>query len=280
MKPRLVLKVNNLGKSQHFYSQFFKWSEEWKDDINEMVQMRLPSGGAVLLIRGDAEKFKDFTDVAFVKPDPGQRFYIMGEKVEMLKQEFIENQMDYELEVDPGFGQLIMLEDPDGYIVSHWEELYMSDEDILSLYKNGIDRIDTVLEGLSEDDLDLVRAEGKWSIRQTALHLIDSDMTMLHRIKFALAEDGRVYKNNPYDPNQWEAGTNYKERSIDTEVALFKLIREHVLTLCDRLPNALDRKIQTEDQGELTVRKMVKMVAGHAKGHFEQMEETRSIHQV
>ncbi|PFG05393.1 hypothetical protein [Bacillus sp. es.034] len=68
----------------------------------------------------------------------------MGEKIEDLKRKFEEEQVDFELDVDPGFGQLIMVKDPDGYIVSHWEELYMSDEEILSLYKSGINRIDNV----------------------------------------------------------------------------------------------------------------------------------------
>jgi catechol 2,3-dioxygenase-like lactoylglutathione lyase family enzyme len=277
-KPRLVLKVDDLERSLSFYRHLFGWSEEWRKDT--IAQWRLPSGGSVLFTEENQEEFKKYTDVAFVNPDPGQRFYIMGEKIEDLKRKFEEEQVDFELDVDPGFGQLIMVKDPDGYIVSHWEELYMSDEEILSLYKSGINRIDNVLKGLSNDDLDLVRAEGKWSIRQTVLHFIDSDLTMFHRIKFALAEDGRNYKNNPYDPNLWETGTNYKGRSIETEVSLFKLIREHVLNLCESLPDSLDRKIQTEDQGELTVRKMIKMVAGHAKGHLEQIEETRDIHHV
>ncbi|PFA69136.1 hypothetical protein CN378_04450 [Bacillus sp. AFS015802] len=277
-KPRLVLKVDDLERSLSFYRHVFGWTEEWRK--GSIAQCNLPSGGAVLFTEGDNGDFKQYTDVAFVKPDPGQRFYVMGEEVEKLKETFKGEELDFDLEVDPGFGQLIMVKDPDGYIVSHWEELFMTDEEILSLYKSGIDRIDTVLKGVSEADLDLVRAEGKWSIRQTVLHFIDSDLTMFHRMKFALAEDGRNYKNNPYDPNEWESGTHYTHRSIETEVALFKLIRQHILNLCESIPDSLNRKIQTEDQGELTVRRMIKMVAGHAKGHLEQIEETRNIHQV
>lgn len=281
LKPRLVLRVKDLESSINFYNQNFRWFLEWEDREKGLVQLRMPSGGATILTNAFNIDVKPFTDVAFVEPKSGQRFYLMGEKVDELKKGFDERLINnFELEVDPGFGQLIMLADPDGYIVSHWEELYMPDNEIISLYKSGPGSLEKSVEGLSEEQLNLVRAEGKWSIRQTALHLIDSDLTMFHRIKFALAESGREYRQNPYDPNQWELGTEYSKRTVHTEVSLFRLLREHVINLIEHLPHALDRTIKTEDQGELTVRKMIKMVAGHAKGHFEQIEETRIVNKI
>ena len=44
-------------------------------------------------------------------------------------------------------------------------------KEIIKSYANGIEQLDDVLQGLSEADIDLVRAEGKWSIiRGRRLH--------------------------------------------------------------------------------------------------------------
>jgi catechol 2,3-dioxygenase-like lactoylglutathione lyase family enzyme len=109
-KPRLVLRVDDLERSLSFYCHLFGWSEAWRKDT--IAQWKLPSGGAVLFTERNQEDFKKYTDVAFVKPDQGQRFYIMGEKIEDLQRKFEEEQVAYELEVDPGFGQLMMVKDP------------------------------------------------------------------------------------------------------------------------------------------------------------------------
>ncbi|WP_406686614.1 VOC family protein, partial [Rossellomorea vietnamensis] len=91
VKPRLVLKVDDFERSLSFYRQLFGWTEEWRKDT--IAQWKLPSGGAVLFTEGNQEEFKKYTDVAFVKPDQGQRFYIMGEKIEDLQRKFEEEQV-------------------------------------------------------------------------------------------------------------------------------------------------------------------------------------------
>ncbi|WP_199868453.1 DinB family protein [Virgibacillus senegalensis] len=279
-KPRLVLRVEDLERSIAFYTSVLKWAREAEFLDGEILQLRIPSGDAAILTSNSKVDITEYTDVAFVEPKPGNRFYLMGEKVAVLQKRLEQMGLNnYETEIDPGFGQTIFISDPDGYIASYWEELHMPDEEIIDLYKNGPDKLEQSLAGLTEQSLDLRRAQGKWSIRQTVLHLIDSDLTTFNRMKYALAESGRDYTVNPYDPNQWVSGTEYGKRPIDTEVKLFRYLREHIISLCELLPDALDRSVRTE-QGELTVRTMVKMVAGHAKGHIKQIEETRQVHNI
>jgi catechol 2,3-dioxygenase-like lactoylglutathione lyase family enzyme len=273
-KPRLVLKVNDMNQSKDFYTSVLEWVQEKENTNSSICQFRLPSGDAAILITDEDVDFTDWMDVAYDKPSSGQRVYLHGYSIEAFKKK-----VEYELVVEQGFGQTLMFQDPNGYVISLWEELYLPDEDIIELYKKGPQLLEEAIVGLTEKQYDLVRAPGKWSIREIVLHLIDSDLTTANRLKYALAEPGRVYYANPYAPNEWVSGTHYSKRSIDTEVKLFRYMREHILSLCQQKSAPLDQYVITDNQ-KVVVRQTMKMVAGHARGHINQILETRKVYGV
>ncbi|MCL6600342.1 MAG: DinB family protein, partial [Alicyclobacillus macrosporangiidus] len=125
---------------------------------------------------------------------------------------------------------------------------------------------------------DLRRAPGKWSIRETVLHLVDSDVTTVITMKFALAEPGRIFTRSPYNPDKWAEGAAYARRTIHVEVQLFSLMRQHILGMCHVLPDALDRTVVRENGEVVSVRFLMKLLAGHAMGHINQILETRRVH--
>ncbi|MBB6452068.1 catechol 2,3-dioxygenase-like lactoylglutathione lyase family enzyme [Salirhabdus euzebyi] len=280
-KPNLVLRVNDLNRSLDFYIDTVGWVIDWKNNNDQIVQLKDQFGESTAILTSSKElDVREFLDTAYLDPIPGQRFYFTREALKDFHQSLLkEGIVETNLLVEEGFGQTLLLEDPDGYILAFWEELYLPDNQIVELYKQGPVMLEKALHGLSDADLDLVRAPGKWSIRQTVLHFIDSDITSLHKIKFALAESGREYIRNAYDPNNWESGTKYSSRSITIAVQLFMLQREHVLEMCTSLPDALDRFVLVNGKKE-EVRKMIKMIAGHARGHIIQIWETRKVHQI
>lgn len=170
---------------------------------------------------------------------------------------------------------MLTFRDPDGYEIALFEAVPLSDEQILRWYEAGPERLEAALHGLSDRDLDLARAPGKWSIRQIVLHVVDSDATSLQRVKFGLAEPGRVVRANPYDQDVWAAGLDYARRPIAAEVALFRALRAHIGGLVRHLPDAMDRTICSETGQATAVRSLLQMLAGHALDHVEQIRETR-----
>ncbi|MGE5589589.1 MAG: DinB family protein [Bacillota bacterium] len=277
-KAKLHLRVSDVEASTAFYRDTLGWTVEWLRPELRMAQLREPLGLTAILTAEPHPEVQDWMDVAFDEPQPGQRVYLGGDRLPELREELARRGVAGVVwQENPGYGRTLIVPDPDGYLIGLWEELSMPDSDILTHYRQGPDLLESALAGLSESDLDLVRAPGKWSIRQTVLHLVDSDLTTMNRIKFALAEPGRVYRPNPYAPDKWAESTDYGHRPIHTEVALFRLVREHVLGLCQHLPGAMDRFVEQED-GKPQVRDMLKMVAWHVRGHIDQIQETRRVH--
>ncbi|GGE07469.1 hypothetical protein GCM10011571_05940 [Marinithermofilum abyssi] len=184
---------------------------------------------------------------------------------------------DMLLEETPGIEQTLLVPDPDGYTVAFRESLRMSDEDVIALYRKGPDLLDGAIMGLREDDLNLLVEEDEWTIRQTVLHMVDFDLEMTQRIKWALAEPGREYKLPLFDPDDWAETLDYANRPIQAEVATFRLIRDHVLTICEHLPDALDRSLVSE-QGTVEVRTMMQVVAETAREHIQNILRTRRVY--
>lgn len=128
--------------------------------------------------------------------------------------------------------------------------------------------------------MDLAREQGKWTIRQIVLHIVDSEATSLAMPKFALAEPGRSFNTNSYNPDVWAEGLDYANRPIDAEVELFTAIRKHIGGLLRHIPDAMERSVQLSSGQTIKVKQRIEPLVSHALHHIEQIHETRRIHGV
>jgi uncharacterized damage-inducible protein DinB len=167
----------------------------------------------------------------------------------------------------------------DGYTLAYWEELFPSHTEIIKMYEAGVDELHQAIDGLSDAQLNLREVHDKWSIREHVLHLIDLELITLHKVKFALAEPGRMYTGNSFQPDDWHQGLHYAQRPIAAEVLLFGAVRQHIIGLCKYLPDALERTIRTTSREE-TVAQLLKMMAGHANHHLRAIERICELHGV
>ncbi|SDX03880.1 hypothetical protein SAMN05444487_10956 [Marininema mesophilum] len=207
----------------------------------------------------------------------GERMVFPGENL-LFHQERLTHLgvIDLYLEEYPGVEQLLILKDPDGYEIAFCEDRRLDQEELFSLYEKGVDLLDGVIIGMTEEELDRVTREGT-TIRHTILQLVDFDMEMAQRIKWALAEPGRSYPLPLYEVEEWAQALDYASRPIHGEVAMLRLLREHILTLCDRIPDALTRHLVSE-HGKVEVRTMMQVAAETAREQVQSILDTRPFH--
>lgn len=183
---------------------------------------------------------------------------------------------DLLLEESPGVEQILTLKDPDGYEIAFQENLRLADDALLELYRKGPDLLEGALLGLTEEDLDLT-VEDEVTIRQLVLQIVDFDLEMMQRIKWALAESGRSYPIPLYEPEIWAEALAYRRRPTHVELSMFRLLREHVLLLCETLEGALDHHLVSE-QGTVEVRTMMQVVAEMSREQIQSILDARHRH--
>jgi hypothetical protein len=211
-------------------------------------------------------------------PKLGDSFYIGVSSIQTTLSVLLQNGIqDYRSEENPGFIHNLFVPVIDGYTAVFWEELFLSNQEIFQLYSQSPSELEQALAGLSEEDLDVTLSPGKWSIRQNVLHLVDLELVAMHKVKFALAESGRTYTGNPFSQDVWASGLDYKHRSIEAEVELFRAVRKHIIQMCEQLPEAMDRFVVTSGKQE-TAGRLMKMMDGHIRHHLRTISKIVQVH--
>lgn len=269
-KPQAVLRVADLDRSVAFY-----------DSLPGFRTIRTTPGAAVAIGPGGVPLL--LTAEALSEPPAGVAQAAPGAWVYLHRPDVIELAVTLRFqgltpkgpaEPYPGYRHLL-LPDPDGYLLAFWEGLPVTDEQVLSLYRSGPERLARALEGLGEDALEERRAPGKWSLRQIVHHVVDSDLSTFHVIRMALALPGCRIESTVWEPDDWMRGLACDRRPIGPAVALFGAARAWVLEAVESLPDALDRSVSWPSGYTAQVRDLLRQVGGHAIHHIMQAEEIR-----
>jgi uncharacterized damage-inducible protein DinB len=146
------------------------------------------------------------------------------------------------------------------------------------------DRLEAAIERLTEEELDAVRGEDKWSIRQIVHHIVDSDTLVRTLIEAALGNSGCTYDQGWYDTdNAWAETLDYANRSLAPAVLLFRASHLHLEELLRRLPAPWEKyvhlKWEKEPEGrKVSVRYLIQGRIHHTLHHLEQIRATRKVH--
>jgi hypothetical protein len=126
-----------------------------------------------------------------------------------------------------------------------------------------------LVERWSESDFERTYAPGKWSFRQVLVHLVQTELALTARARFALSQDG--YVSQAFSQDDWMAiDTQADARTaLDAYVTLrsFNLAMWRALT-----PEQIDRRFTHPEYGDLTVGWIMAQMAGHDIHHVKQFQ--------
>lgn len=287
---KLLLQVDRLQTSLSFYTGELGWELVEIADSSHIALLRVQEDQEVVLIQrsqnanreqdqqaGKEPYLKRWLQAKHSCPQVGDLVYISVTSVNEMERSLQQNgRSELRKEEEAGHIRKLFVPTIDEYTLVYWEELSASNEEIIAMYTAGPDELECAIDGLSDEQLDLKETAGKWSIREHVLHFIDLELVTIHKVKFALAEPGRSYQGNPFSQDDWCAGLHYSKRPITYEVQLFRAMRQHILGLCEHLPDALERTIITTNREE-SVARLLKMMAGHVRHHVRAVERIREV---
>jgi uncharacterized damage-inducible protein DinB len=148
------------------------------------------------------------------------------------------------------------------------------DAAVIDAYEAGGETLRRAVDGLSESELKARPGPGLWSILEVVVHLTDSDMIAIDRMKRIVIED------NP--PQLYADETAYVDKlcthdqSLDDALVLFEVGRRQWARVLRRLPaEAFDRAGTHNRKGRVTLGDMVKSYVDHVDYHVKFIRDKR-----
>jgi hypothetical protein len=143
---------------------------------------------------------------------------------------------------------------------------------VLARFLGVADELVGLVGGLSDDELDLSRAPGQWSIRQIVHHLADDGDVWSMCIKKALATPGAVVRFEGFPGNEpWAEALDFGKRAIAPALHLILSHRQYVADVLHDL-DGWENTVKLLDaagvvQREISAGEMVEMLTSHMATH-------------
>ena len=145
---------------------------------------------------------------------------------------------------------------------------------LVDRYEKGVEVFAQALEGVPAGMLDKSPAPGKWSIRQIAVHLADSETVGVARFRTLAAEPGSLLK--VYDQDAWADKLAYTQQSPEQALELFALLRKTTAAMLRALPESAWKNTgRHEESGEVVLDKFVEHYCDHVDNHSRQIRAIR-----
>jgi hypothetical protein len=144
---------------------------------------------------------------------------------------------------------------------------------LVDQYKDGYRVVAEALTGATDEELDARPAPGKWTAREIAHHLADSEMTSAIRLRLLIAMPAPSIAG--YDQDEFARRLFY-DRPIEGSLEAFKAARRSTAEILDRLTDAdWARKGSHSEHGAYDVERWLEIYAGHAHQHAVQIKVAR-----
>ena len=161
-----------------------------------------------------------------------------------------------------------------------------SHDQLLEEYCQLPDRLQAVIAGLGESELDL-RKEGEWSIRQYICHLVEGEQLWQLNLRMILGLNGAEFPMTWYPQHsqlEWSELWAYDERCLQVLLNQYRADTQYLVDILKNLPDSVWEHYGRitwpgyEEESRYSVRDIVEMHLRHLDGHAEDIRAIRTLH--
>ncbi len=150
------------------------------------------------------------------------------------------------------------------------------DRALIDRYEAGAELLAPAIAGLSSAELDAHPVPGTWSVRQIVVHLLESDLAAMHRMRRIIAEDRPLLI--AYDETRMAETCFYEQEDLARVCRMFADLRHMTAGVLRRLPDAAFARAGVHNQnGLVTLGRMVEMYVGHLAHHMKFLLDKRRM---
>lgn len=142
-----------------------------------------------------------------------------------------------------------------------------SEGDLLARLDAQVQEVSALLRGLSDEEALSRYAPGKWSVKEVAGHLADTERVMAYRALRIARGDTTALAG--FDENTFVAVANFDARPLPSIVEEWETVRHSTLALLRSLDVEAAGRTGTVNGVPVTVRALAYIIAGHVAHHVE-----------
>lgn len=145
---------------------------------------------------------------------------------------------------------------------------FVGDRDPLEIIRGTLPQLNSLLQGLSDEQVAANPEPGKWSIHQIIAHWADCELVFQCRARYILFEDNPVLP--PFDQDRWSNGWSREKETFAQSVEKFRVLREASIRLFENTPASDMRRTGVNpEQGPRETADILQIMAGHDLNHLE-----------
>ncbi|WP_214482832.1 hypothetical protein [Bacillus sp. SM2101] len=268
MAVRYLINTNKINLVNDFYKTL-GFDIKSLNSNNNLISY--PDSFSILVSKFANDKLNVLDDF-YMEIFPNKNtIYIYTSKLTGLQEILLGNSFSHNY-VENYFNSRIELTDPLGNNLIFIEQKHLSNDRIVDLYKESLDKFINIINQLEPGILDYTSPRSKWNINTIVNHLIEVDVNNSLAIKYILAEPGRNFEMNIYDCDIWVDSLNYNSFPYMLSKDLFLANRYHLLELLENKKYPLDTYILNRER-RVYLKNLMKGVASHTFEHLDEIEE-------
>ena len=147
----------------------------------------------------------------------------------------------------------------------------VEDVELLGALKRNGQSVMSFLKSIDENKLCYRYAEGKWSIKEIILHLIDTERVFAYRA-LCIARNGKEELPG-FDQDIFVLHSHADNRSIDDLLSEYESVRMSTVSLFASFNHKILTAIGIANNSQLSVRAAAFIILGHEKHHLQIINE-------
>src|SRR5579875_3865712 len=145
---------------------------------------------------------------------------------------------------------------------------------LFDAFSNAPAQFASVLQELTETQIQYVPATGEWSIHMIIVHLADSEAVGYWRLRKTIAEPGSTL--DVYDEAAWAERLSYQTQDRESALTLFTALRTSSAALLRSLPNEMWALSSIHpERGTLSLYDLFQIYLEHVQIHLQQIEQIK-----
>lgn len=148
----------------------------------------------------------------------------------------------------------------------------VSSGDYFENFENDIAEIENYFENVPLEKQTYSYAEGKWSIKQVLMHIIDTERSFAFRLLVIIRKDIMTLLQ-PYDDNLYASNANVENREMSSLLEEFKAVRKNTEFLLKNLDEKGTKTTGQLGAYKISARAIGYILLGHSKHHLSVLKE-------